>query len=278
MQKIAPDVYIEHSYPGITVGAIITPEGPICIDAPSWPADARQWRLKLAQLSPRPVQFIINLDHCADRVLSNEWLEGPVIAHEITYDRMRMLPDQYKTGQLGSGSDPVLQHLASARLVLPQLTFTESLTLAKGQREIRLVHRPGPAAGAIWVELPGDGIVFVGEALTLEAPPSPQDFDPDKWLAQLAQLRRPKYPARIIIPGRGPATSKEAVKGMERFLKAADRMMQRIRQGEKTCAEAAAQLLEYFEVPLARREQCLNRLRTRLGGLCAADASASPTV
>ena len=102
--------------------------------------------------------------------------------------------------------------------------------------------------------------------------------DPDKWLAQLAQLRRPKYPARIIIPGRGPATSKEAVKGMERFLKAADRMMQRIRQGEKTCAEAAAQLLEYFEIPLARREQCLNRLRTRLGSLCAADASASPTV
>ena len=80
MQKLAKDIYVEAGYAGVTVGAIVTPDGIVCLDAPTHPADARRWRLKLNQLSQQPVKYLINLDHHRDRVLGNQWFEAPVIA------------------------------------------------------------------------------------------------------------------------------------------------------------------------------------------------------
>ena len=90
MQKLAKDLYVESGFVGVTVGALLTSDGIICIDTPTHPVDARRWRQKLAQLSSRPVLFIINLDHHRDRVLGNQWFEAPVIAHESTYERVRL--------------------------------------------------------------------------------------------------------------------------------------------------------------------------------------------
>ena len=43
MQKLAKDIYVESNFPGVTVGAILTSDGIICIDTPTHPADARRW-------------------------------------------------------------------------------------------------------------------------------------------------------------------------------------------------------------------------------------------
>src|SRR5258706_9428071 len=87
MQKLARDIYVESGFAGVTVGAVVTAQGIVCIDAPTHPADARRWRLKLSQLSDAPVSFVVNLDHHRDRVLGAQWFEAPVIAHEATSER-----------------------------------------------------------------------------------------------------------------------------------------------------------------------------------------------
>ena len=93
MHKLAGNTYIESSFPGITVGAIVTKAGIICIDTPTRPSDARAWREKLAKLATKPILYVINTDHHRDRVLGNQWFEAPVLAHERVGERMRLSPE-----------------------------------------------------------------------------------------------------------------------------------------------------------------------------------------
>jgi glyoxylase-like metal-dependent hydrolase (beta-lactamase superfamily II) len=268
MQKLAPNVYVEHDFAGVTVGAVVTPEGVICFDAPTYPADARRWRLKLAQLTEKPVLAVVNLDHHRDRVLGNQWLEGPVIAHELTSERLRQLPELYKAAGADLGADADLAtDLAGARLVLPQVTFSERLAIVRGGHTVRLLHRPGVAPGAIWALLPESGIAFVGDAVCVGAPPPMQAADLDAWLASLAELRKARSPVRVIVPGRGAPTDKAGVKAMENWLRLVRRKVAGLGRGKKTRADAAAlaeDLLAGIKVPHALREHYLRRLRAGL--------------
>ena len=268
MQKLAKDIYVEAGYAGVTVGAIVTPEGIIAIDAPTHPADARRWRLRLAQLSQQPVKYLINLDHHRDRVLGNQVFEAPIIAHEGTSERLRMLPEVFKGGLSEAGADSDLAaDLAGVRLLLPQITFTDRLVLCAGGHEIHLVRRPGQAPGAIWVELPAEEIVFTGDAVTVGVPPPMAEADLEAWLASLAELRKAKFPARTIVPGRGGVIDKADVKEMESFLKLVRRKLESLLRGKKTRADAASaaeDLAAQFDVPASLREHYTRRLRVGL--------------
>ncbi len=268
MQKLAKDIYVESGFAGVTVGAVVTPEGIVCIDAPTHPGDARRWRLKLAQLSDAPVHFVINLDHHRDRVLGAQWFEAPVIAHEATSDRLRQMPELFKGGQSEGGADSDLaSDLAGVRLVTPLLSLSDRLELIVGGHTIHLVRRPGSAPGAIWVELPAEKIVFTGDSVTVGAPPPMQEVDLDAWLDTLAELRKARFPAQVIVPGRGGPTDKAAVQVMQDFIRRARRKLQVLARAKKPRSELeelADELVEDFKIPSTLREHYARRLRVGL--------------
>lgn len=268
MQKIAKDIYIGTSFAGVTVGAIFTPTGIICIDAPTQPADARRWRLKLSQVSSAPIELVINLDHHRDRVLGNQWLEAPVLAHENTLERVRQLPEVFKGSPSEAGADADLAtDLIGVHVVPPQVTITDRLVLQKGDHELHVVWRPGVTAGNLWVEIPKEKIVFVGDTVTQNVPPFLQDGDLGRWLDSLAELRKPKFPANVVVPGRGLPTDKKGLKTMEDFLKVVRRKFESLSKAKKTRAEAgglAEELLGHFTVSNTLREHYLRRLRVGL--------------
>ncbi len=268
MHKLAKDIYVESGFAGVTVGAIVAPEGIVCIDTPTHPADARRWRLKLAQLSQQPVRYVVNLDHHRDRVFGNQWFEAPVIAHESASERLRQMPELFKGGPSEAGADADLAaDLAGVRLIPPQITFSDRLTVCHGSHALHLVRRPGSAPGAIWLELPHAGIVFTGDSLVRDVPPPMQDADLDAWLETLAELRKARFPARIIVPGRGAPTDKQGVRPMESFLKLVRRRVDSLLRSKKTRADIgtlADDLLRNFSVPSALREHYTRRLRAGL--------------
>jgi glyoxylase-like metal-dependent hydrolase (beta-lactamase superfamily II) len=268
MQKLAKDVYVESGFAGVTVGAIVTPAGIICIDAPTHPADARRWRIKLAQLSDQPVQYILNLDHHRDRVLGNQWLEAPTIAHEATSERLRQWPEQFKGASSEAGADSDLAtELAGVKVITPRLTFTDRMRLVIDGHELHLISRPGSAPGAMWVELPKEKIVFTGDAVTLGAPPILGEADLDAWLESLAELHKARYPVTTIVPGRGAPTDKAGLKPMEAFLKLARRKLEALLKSKKGRGETAAlaeTLVKEFAPTAALREHYVRRLRVGL--------------
>lgn len=271
MQKLAHGIYAETSFKGVNVGAVVTKkEGTLCIDTPTHPADCRKWRLKLTQLSQEPIRFVIDTDHHQDRVLGNQWFEAPVIAHEKTAERLRAYPEVFRSGSSETGSDSELaEELAGVRIIPPQLMFGERLTLIKGGHEIHLIHMPGSAPGAIWVHLPEEKIVFTGDSVVVNTAPFLGEADIEAWLESLATLRKPKFPADVIVPGRGPITDKEGVKATMDFLKSARRKIVRLasRRSPGDSAGVVPELLEFFSVSESNREHLTRRVKSGLDRL-----------
>ncbi|MEP7357459.1 MAG: MBL fold metallo-hydrolase [Anaerolineales bacterium] len=280
MQKLAKDIYIESGFAGVTVGAIVTPDGLICIDTPTHPADARRWQLKLIQLSNAPIRYVVNLDHHRDRVLGNQWFDAPVIAHEAASERLRQMPELFKGGPSEAGADSDLAaDLAGVRLVAPTLTFSDRIELILGGHELHLVRRPGSGPGAIWAELPAEQIVFTGDALTVGVPPPMVEADLDAWIETLATLRKARFPAKIIVPGRGAPTTRDGVKAMQEFLRKVKRRVHSLVHTHKPRAEAARladELIDDFKVPAALREHYVRRLRAGLESLYDQQAALPP--
>ncbi len=267
MQKLAKEIFIETKFPGVTVGAIIGPNGIICIDTPTRPSEARAWRQQLEQVTGKPVQFIISLDHHRDRSLGNSWFEAPVIAHDLTFDRLRLLPDLFKNSPAEAGADSELvEGLHGLRVILPQITLTSQLNLIAGAHEIHVTHRPGVTPGALWVELPAEGIVFVGDCVAHKVPPFLHEADLAVWLETLADLRKAKW-VKTIVPGRGPVLTREGLKPMEDILRLVQRKLEALARAQKPRSELEAlsrNLLAKYTLPAELRTHYLRRLRSGL--------------
>lgn len=265
MHRLAGNTYVETGYAGVTVGAVITKAGIIAIDTPTRPAEARHWRQKLAGLSPKPILYVINTDQHRDRVLGNQWFEAPVIAHEWAGERMRLYPEIIKSSGVDTTSDyDLMRELAGVRVVPPQITFSDELTLLKGEREIVVRHRPAQSPGACWVLLPETGIVFAGDSVVTDTHPRVAEANFGVWLDSLAELRRVKFPARVIVPGRGRPINKAGVKYTQDYLRSARRKLEGLLKPNRSRLEAAtiaAELLKQFPVHDSQRDAVARRVR-----------------
>ncbi|MBI3244449.1 MAG: MBL fold metallo-hydrolase [Chloroflexi bacterium] len=268
MHKLPSNIYVDSSFPGVTVGVIVTRQGLICVDTPSHPADAQKWRTKLSQLSSKPILYVINTDHHRDRVLGNQWFDAPVIAHHFTGERLRLYPEILKGNMPDAVMDfEMAREFAGVRVLPPQITFSHELVLLKGDHEIVLRHMPGSAPGAVWVMIPKAGVVFTGDAVVTETHLHLGNADIGQWLESLNELRKARFPAKTIVPGRGKPTNKESLKWTQNYLKLAGRKMDALINNNRSrsdVAGVAADLLKHFPVPDAQRETLARRLRLDL--------------
>lgn len=266
MHKLAGNVYVENSFSGVTVGAIVTKDGIVVVDTPTRPSDARTWREKLTTLSPKPILFVINTDQHRDRVLGNQWFDAPIIAHDWVGERMRLYPELVKSAGFDIAADyELMRELAGVRVTPPQITFSDELTLLKGEREILVQHKSAQSRGAAWVLVPDAGIVFTGDSVVLDTHPRISDADLDSWMECLDELHKAKYPAKTIVPGRGKPTDKAGVKFTLDYLKAARKKLDALTKAGHSRSEAstvAAELIKQFPVPDAQRDVLARRLRS----------------
>src|SRR5260221_4634357 len=94
-----------------------------------------------------------------------------------------------------------------------------------------------------------------------------QEVDLDAWLDTLAELRKARFPAQVIVPGRGGATDKKAVKPMQDFIRKVRRKLQSMVRAKKPRADLGAlavELSEDFHVSHALREHYARPLRVGL--------------
>jgi cyclase len=270
MDEIAPGIFVETRYRGANIGAIRTHEGYICIDAPPYPGDAREWRAALAARGPDRLRYIINLDHHRDRVVGSSWLGAPVIAHEYTADKLRSYGHSFPQpiiDALASRRPDAAAGLSGARVVVPQITLSEQLKFVRGTREILVLHRPGPTPGALWVHVPDAGVVFTGDSVVLGTHPWLAEANSGAWLASLAELKRVRFRAEIVVPGRGPVGGKSAAEPVMAYLRLVRtrvRRLQRSRRARTETSELVAELLRQFPINNESRERVQRRIKAGL--------------
>jgi glyoxylase-like metal-dependent hydrolase (beta-lactamase superfamily II) len=265
MDAISKNVYIEDRYLGVTLGVIVQPRGLIQVDAPPSPEDGRIWRASLMGMGGGPERVLINLDAHPDRTLGARAMDCTVIAHEKTAQAFRNRPNTFKAQGDETGANwEAIPGLGSVRWAPPEISFVEKMTLHWGDMPILLESHPGPASGAIWVVLPEEKVVFVGDAVAKGQPPFLAHASLPDWIEALKKLQEPDYKGYSIVSSRGGVVTLQVVRTQTDILKRIHDRVEKL--GAKKSAPAAMdkladQLLKDFKAPSARQKQFAHRLR-----------------
>ncbi|MDP1546615.1 MAG: hypothetical protein Q8L87_11385 [Anaerolineales bacterium] len=265
MQEIVKNIYIEDQYPGITLGVIVTPRGLIQIDAPPSPEDARSWRAALMNLGGGLERVLINMDAHPDRTLGARAMDCTVITHENTAQIFRTRPGTFKAQGEETGADwEAISGLGSVRWAPPEISFSDHLSLLWGASPVLLEHRPGPSVGSIWVHLPEEKVLFIGDSVLKNQPPFLAGSSLKAWLESLALLQDSAYKGYTFISSRGGAVTVSAIKSQYDFLKHVSDKMDRgtaKKPNPAAIEKLVASLLTWFKAPAARQKQFAQRLR-----------------
>jgi glyoxylase-like metal-dependent hydrolase (beta-lactamase superfamily II) len=264
MQEIGENVYIEDAYPGATLGALAFPHGLIEIDAPPSLEDARSWRASLLSMGGGNERILINLDAHPDRALGDRAMECPVIAQEKAGQIFRSRPSTFKAQGEETGADwEGIQGLGNIRWILPEITFSQQMALHWGEEAVILEHHPGPSAGASWVILPGQKIVFVGDAVLRNQPPFLAGSDLPAWIDTL-KLLLSSYRGWVVVSGRGGVAAVDVIRSQKDFLDQVQKKLDKLAQ-KKSPAESVENLvpslMNAFKIPANRQQKFTQRLR-----------------
>jgi glyoxylase-like metal-dependent hydrolase (beta-lactamase superfamily II) len=217
MAKRPSMLVTETRWHGLATAAVLGPRGALCLDAPIQPLEADEWIAELHGKGAQRLAFVVQMDSSPERAVAVANLRAlpqagqlTLVAHQHTAEVMRTPPDSLRTGAvlatLGAGFQG--GELALPPWVRPQVTFTERLTFHWDKTTVDLIHAPGVNPGALWVHVPQEKVLFVGDALTVDMPPYLGEADLPKWLEALARLRSApgalsSAPAAAGCPGPG---------------------------------------------------------------------------
>jgi len=270
MQEIAEGIVISSEFRRITVGAIATGSGVICVDVPPFPADARRWHSELLEHFKQPIYAVVLTDAQRDRLLGLHWFdEAIIVAHDAAMAAMRLLPPGFvdqSADLLATNSDERISFMG-VRLHYPRVTFSARLLLHNGGAAIPLLAMPGPTPGNVWIHLPEQRVVFTGDSVVVGMPPYMARPQSKAWLDSLTLLRRPRFAADVIVPGRGPLTTKEATRPLSEFLRYVRRRVQNFYRARRLRAELPAllpEVLALLEIPPGEEDEVERRIRAGL--------------
>lgn len=265
MHSITKTVHIEDQYLGVVLGVIVRPRGLVQIDAPPSPEDSRAWRATLMNLNAGPERVLINLDAHPDRTLGARAMDCTVIAHEKAAQIFRSRPTTFKAQGEETGAEwEDIPGLGSIRWAPPEISFVQQLSLHWDGSPILIESRPGPSTGAVWVTLPEERVVFIGDAVVKNQPPFLATADLDPWIEELNLLLGAAHKNFTIVSSRGGVVNAQIIRSQLDFLKHARDRLERL--GARKAAPAAteavvATLAAGFKGSAVKQKHYAQRLR-----------------
>jgi cyclase len=248
MQEIRPNIFYEDRYAGVTLGALILPRGIILLDAPLRAEDSLAWNTSILSRSGKDTDssgkeacsdhMLVYLDAHPDRTIGARILETTgqipfIVAHHDTARGFENRPTIFKGQNADSGAEwEACDDVVSTRWALPDLTFFGSICLywdrpTNGKKnntanafptQVILEHHPGSAAGAIWVHLPQEKVLFVGDAVLTNQPPFLENANIPEWLRSLTELVDRAQQGYTIVSGRGGLVTEGHVRSQAKYL------------------------------------------------------------
>lgn len=269
MQKLTRDVYAETNVRGANVGFVVTGEGVVLIDSPMIPSEARWWREQIAEITDQEIIYLINTDHHRGHVLGNQYLATEVIAHDLAWKEMKSYGDSFrqrlinrfiKDNELEAAAD-----FENLKIILPRVTFTNKMTLHKGNKTIRLLHVGGHTLASSIVHIVEDGVLFTGDVVVRDRHPFIGHGNSKEWLDALTFIR--KLRVKTIVPGHGELCDRETLQKLSEYIR---RMRMQVRKlylagRSKTETASRVDLLTFFPVPDKNRQKIRKRFKASVG-------------
>lgn len=265
MQEIAPNVFITTNSLGLITGIIHPEEGLVFIDSPTRLDELDSIGAKLTGNAKPSPRFLVVLDTNYDRLLSAKGMDFIIIAHcnSITPTKPKSGAAKASEDQtsLGDTSD---SPNGSMRQFSPEIVFQTDLSIFLGTMEIRLEHHAGVNSAGVWVELPQQKLLFVGDAVMGDEPPFLAYFDADTWLTDLELLASERFRGYQIISSRCGIVSQEQIDVMHQRLTYIRDTLNPLLENKASLDEMLKlipQIIDYYNVPPLLHDLYYNRLR-----------------
>jgi glyoxylase-like metal-dependent hydrolase (beta-lactamase superfamily II) len=271
MKQIAPNIYVSTEYHYINVGCVVGPKGVVCIDAPTLPEDALDWRRQILGLEAGPIVYTVLTDTHPHRLLCARLLEAPVVTSRAAYE----LAAEYSRGFWRNTVRRLRRYhpeqeaaLKSLEPSLPEILFSHTLTLHKGGADVTIESVEGAAPGSAWIDLRDENILFVGDTLVVGRPPAMNETpDTKAWLDTLSTLRRSRFADVTFVPGRGAVSDQTATEPLSEYIRVARRRMRSLHRDGKPrddVTDFTDELLSLFSLSDAERNRFRRRVRNGL--------------
>ena len=200
MREIRPGVFTETSLWGCNPGVVVSGKRAVFIDSPARPEEALGWRRKVEEKAE--ILCLINTESHIDHTTSNFiFQDKPIIAHRRTREALASdTAEQIRELLLQLYPEPI-QLPSHFAIVLPQITFEESLTIHFEDITLNVLHMPGHTPGQSCVYIPERKVLFTGDNVFHRVQTFLHDSSPHEWLSSLERMK--EMDVEIIVPGHG---------------------------------------------------------------------------
>ncbi|MBI5877613.1 MAG: MBL fold metallo-hydrolase [Chloroflexi bacterium] len=223
MERISAHCYVFRDSRKTNLGMIVTPRGPVLVDSPLLPDDARALRDAVQHMSTQRPIYIINTDHHLGHALGN-WAfpEAQVIAHRhAAHVMLEKYDATFRTRLIESfrSTQPaVALELESLPMPRPTIGAVDEMSLHLDDFTVRIIHVGGHTSGTQLVHVPEEGVLFAGDVVIEGAYPNLGDANSQQWLAALERIATLK-PA-VIVPGHGNLATTETLAQLDTYIRA----------------------------------------------------------
>jgi cyclase len=180
-------------------GFVVGEEAVLVVDAFATPAAAEELLAQIRATTKLPVRWLVDTHYHLDHVGGNGVFAragAVIIAHENVRAWERTENLKWR-GEIGPAEKEML-----SRLVLPDLTYREGLTVWLGTRRVDVLVRPGHTGGDSLVGVPDADVLFAGDLFWNATVPNLVDADTAAWQKTLEGLLD-AFPRAAFVPGHG---------------------------------------------------------------------------
>jgi cyclase len=220
VRQIASNLYFLFDFEGSNSVFLVTDDGVLLIDTRTHRREGRDLLDRIRKVTDKPIKWVINSHFHGDHHMGNivfKELGATFVAQEETARIMEHVQPKEMArridGFVKRGLDP-----AEVKLVLPDVTFGDRMTIRLGGREIRLFYLgPGQQAGDTFVAFPDARVLFTPGAFAKHSMPN-MLFTPsvDNWIKLLGEVA--DMDVDTILPAHGDVATQADVKELAAML------------------------------------------------------------
>ena len=225
-------IYYSIGHPGVpakrnegntsNAGFVVTSDGVVVFDALGTPSLGWALLQAIRKTTDKPVRYVMLSHYHADHIYGLQAFKDHTRAVIIAQDRAREYKEQDEEiadERAGARLTQRREALApwvddKTRVVPPDLTFNDRLTLTLGGKTFRMIYAgPAHSASDMMMMVEPDGVLFAGDIVQNGRVPfmNSDDVDTKQWLKGLQEVGR--LEPQFIIPGHGQPSiaAKEAI-------------------------------------------------------------------
>jgi cyclase len=195
---------------------------------------------EVRRVTDLPIRFLVNTHHHYDHLFGNETIGAQsIISHPACREEVmrsgRAALDDYRK-RLPQWEDDWSQ----IRIVPPDTTFTDRLTVYAGGIAVELVHFGTMAhtSNDIVVHVPEHGVLFAGDLAFFYVTPVAWDGHVGGWIRVMDRIG--DMNVETVVPGHGPVGGRQHMAEMREFLAIMRREARRCYRQGMSAEEAAA--------------------------------------